>query len=215
LSFAPWALATGAATALAVIGKTRGPLWLHYVGKPCILLALAAAALSLPSSLPPPARAWLIAALVFAWLGDIVLMFGRLSFVLGLASFLLAHAAYLVCFALETPWHWGQLAYLVGLLPVAAVAMRGVLGHVGRLAPAVVLYAMVLMGVAWRLLSRFDRLEQLGPIACALGAVGGALFVLADSLLVRRRFAGIAVPYWLELGSYAAAQACIVAATTR
>jgi uncharacterized membrane protein YhhN len=200
---------------LAVIGKTRGPLWLHHVAKPCMLVALLAAAGRLPSSLPESARVWLICALALAWVGDVALMFGRLGFLIGLGSFLLAHAAYFTCFSLATPWRWGQLVYLAPLLPVALLAMRGVLRNVGRLAPAVVVYAVVLTGVAWRLLSRFDQLAQLGPVACFLGALGSALFMLADALLVRRRFAGAKVPYWLELGSYAAAQACIVAATLR
>jgi uncharacterized membrane protein YhhN len=215
VGFWPWALMTGAATTVAVLGKTRGPLGLHLAGKPGMLPPLIAAAWLLPSSLAPSAHAWFIAALALAWLGDVALMFGRLGFFVGLGSFLLAHAAYLVCFSLELPWRPNQVTYLAALLPVSLLAMRGVLGHVGRLAPLVALYAVVLAGVVWRLLSRFDRLEQLGPVACVLGAAGGGLFMLADALLVRRRFAGAQVPYWLELGSYAVAQTCIVAATVR
>jgi uncharacterized membrane protein YhhN len=215
LGFWPWALVTGLATAVAVLGKTRGPRWLHLAAKPGIVPPLIVAAGLLPSSLASSTRAWLIAALALAWLGDVALMFGRLGFFIGLGSFLLAHAAYLVCFSLELPWRLSQLTYLAALLPVSLLAMRGVLGHVGRLAPLVAIYAGVLAGVVWRLLSRFDRLDQLGPVACVLGAAGGGLFMLADALLVRRRFAGVKVPYWLELGSYALAQTCIVAATVR
>ena len=209
----PWVLALAAAVALAIAGRTRGPLWLHYLGKPAMLPILLAWTFSFPSALPDQAQPWLWAALALAWVGDIALMFGRVGFLLGLASFLLGHLAYLVCFSFEVPWRWPQLAYLAAVLPFAILAMRGVLPRVGRLKPPVLAYAIVLTGVAWRLVTRFDRVEQLGAAAWLLGAVGGGLFVLADSLLVRRRFAGAKVPYWLELGSYAASQACIVAST--
>jgi len=198
------------ATALAVIGRTRGPGWLHFAAKPLIVPGLLLPVLTLPSGLPANALPWLVAALSLAWVGDVALMFKR-GFIPGLVAFLLAHVAYLACFSVELSWRWQQLGYLLVVLPFAWVAMRGVLSHVGRLKPAVALYAVVLTGVAWRLLARVDVLGL--TAACAVGILGGAVFMLADSLLVRRRFAGTKVPYWLELGTYAAAQACIVAAT--
>lgn len=205
-------LATGVATAMAIVGRTRGPKWLHFLGKPLILAPLLAATLWLPSLLPANARVFLTAALVLAWLGDIALMFPR-GFVLGLLGFLLAHVSYLLCFGVESQWKWSQLAWLVVVLPLLFLGLRGVLPRVGRLRVPVVIYAGTLTLVAWRLLSRVDRLEQIGTRSCALGIAGGLLFVLADSLLVRRRFAEAKVPYWLELGSYAASQVCIVGAT--
>lgn len=197
------------ATALAVVGRTRGPLWLHRAAKPAMLPPLFAATLLFPSALPPQARPWLAAALGLAWLGDIALMFSGRGFVLGLASFLLAHVAYLVCFSQESAWAWGSLPWLAAVLPFAFLGVHGVLPHVGRLKVPVLAYAGVLTLVAWRLLVRFDQPRWL------LGLAGGALFVLADSLLVRRRFAGAKVPYWLELGTYAASQLAIVGSTLK
>ncbi len=189
------------ATVLAVVGRTRGPGWLHYAAKPLIIPGL------LLVASPQP---WLIAALVLAWAGDVALMFKR-GFIPGLVAFLLAHVAYLACFAVELPWRWQQLGYLLIVLPFSLLAMRGVLQHAGRLKPAFALYAVVLTAVVWRLVARVDVLGL--TAACGLGIFGGAVFMLADALLARRRFAGTQVPYWLELGSYALAQACIVAAT--
>lgn len=209
----PWALATSIAASLAIAGRTRGPIWLHYLFKPAMLLALLAMAFTLPSALPPAARPWLFAALALAWAGDVALMFGTRGFIIGLISFLLAHVAYLVCFSLELTWTWGQLVSLALVLPFSCLGVRGALPHVGRLKPAVITYACVLTLVAWRLLARIERADQLGLTSCLLGIAGGALFVLADSLLVRRRFAAAKIPYWLELGSYAASQLCIVAST--
>jgi alkylglycerol monooxygenase len=205
-------LATAVATALAIAGRTRGPAWLHVIGKPGILPPLLAATLWLPSILPTNARVFLTAALVLAWLGDVALMFRR-GFTLGLLSFLLAHVFYLLCFGVESPWRWQQLAWLAAVIPLLFLGLRGVLPRVGRLKFAVVIYASTLTLVAWRLLARVDRLEQIGTRSFALGLAGGLLFVLADSLLVRRRFAEAKIPYWLELGSYAASQVCIVGAT--
>lgn len=205
------ALLSVLATALAIVGRTRGPPWLHFLGKPLILPPLAAAAFLVPSLLPDSARGFLAAALALAWLGDIALMFRR-GFVPGLLSFLLAHVAYLICFWVEAQGSWA-LGWLVPLLLLGYFALRGVLGRVGRLKLPIVLYASILTLVAWRLLARVERLEELGVRSCVLGVVGGLLFILADSLLVRRRFAEAKVPYWLELGSYAGAQLCIVGAT--
>ena len=205
-------LATGIATALAIAGRMRGPMWLHFLGKPLILPPLLVATYWLPSLLPANARVFLTAALVLAWLGDIALMFRR-GFVPGLLSFLLAHVSYLLTFAVELEWRWGQLAWLVVVVPLLFLGLRGVLRRVGRLKIPIVIYASTLTLVSWRLLARVDRLEQIGARSCVLGIAGGLLFVLADSLLVRRRFAEAKIPYWLELGSYAASQACIVGAT--
>jgi uncharacterized membrane protein YhhN len=202
------------ATSVAVVGKTRGPMWLHYLGKPMILPPLLLATVGFPSLLQPDARLVLITALTFAWLGDVALMFhGVRAFILGLLSFLLAHIAYLVCFSFELPWRWNQLVWLLTLLPLLYLGLRGVLARVGRLKVAIVIYATALMLVAWRLLVRFDCWEQIGARSWSLGLAGAGLFILADSLLVRRRFAGAKVPYWLELGTYAASQVCIVGAT--
>lgn len=206
-------LAAAVATTLAVIGKTKGPQWLHYAGKPLILPPLLAAVLLLPSLLPANAHLFLVFALVLAWVGDVALMFGKREFMIGLVSFLFAHVAYVVCFTLESTWALGRLLWLLPIFPLAYFGLRGVLAHVGRLKVPVVIYASALTLVAWQLLARITALEQLGMRSWILGFAGGLLFILADSLLVRRRFAGAKIPYWLELGSYSASQVCIVAAT--
>jgi alkenylglycerophosphocholine/alkenylglycerophosphoethanolamine hydrolase len=205
-----FALALALATALAVLGRTRGPLWLHYATKPLIVAPLVAGVVVLPSRLPPAAHGWLLTALLLCWVGDVALMFGRRAFYLGLGAFLLAHVAYLVCFSVELPWRWQQLPWLLPVLPLTYLGMRGVLPYVGRLRPAVLAYASALSLLAWRL---FARWSELGWRGWLIGAVGAVLFVLGDSLLARRRFASAPAPYWLELGAYGAAQACIVAST--
>ena len=108
-----------------------------------------------------------------------------------------------------------QFVWLLTVLPLFYVGLHGVLARVGRLKVPVVLYATALTLVAWRLIVRFERWEQIGALSWSLGLTGAGLFILADSLLVRRRFAEAKVPYWLELGAYAASQLCIVGATLR
>jgi uncharacterized membrane protein YhhN len=210
----PFVAVAVVATALAVFGRTKGPDWIHFLAKPAILPPLLAAVYWLPSLLPPSARVALAVALTLAWIGDIALMFGR-GFLIGLVSFLFAHVAYLACFSLESPLAWSQVVWLLAVVPFAYLGLRGVLAYVGRLKIPVLIYATALALVAWRLLVRFDRVEEIGAPSWILGVVGGGLFILGDSLLVRRRFAKARIPYWLELGSYAASQVCIVAATVR
>jgi uncharacterized membrane protein YhhN len=206
-------LLSALATSVAVVGKMGGPISLHYIGKPLILPPLVVTVAVFPSVLPASAQLMLAIALVFAWLGDIALMLPGRGFIAGLASFLVAHVAYLVCFSFESPWRSTQLVWLLPVLPLLYLGLRGVLARVGRLKVPIVVYATALALVTWRLLVRFERWEQVGVLSWALGCAGAGLFVLADSLLVRRRFAEARVPYWLELGAYAASQLCIVSAT--
>jgi uncharacterized membrane protein YhhN len=48
-----------------------------------------------------PTKKWLLSALIFSWIGDVILMFadkGELYFIFGLVSFLIAHILFIVLF---------------------------------------------------------------------------------------------------------------------
>ncbi len=79
---------------LIVIGKDDFAWYLKPILLPCLLLAT-------NESSDFPTKKGLLFALLFSWIGDIVLMFadkGELFFIFGLVSFLIAHVLFIVLF---------------------------------------------------------------------------------------------------------------------
>lgn len=208
-----WLAAAALCGALAIWGKHPDRMLAHWLAKPATISFVIVATMVVPSVLPAPGRAALLVALVLSLAGDVFLMLPGRLLVPGLVSFLLAHISYITAFSLEVPWSAGQLPWLAAPAVVALPVVRSLWPHLGRLRPAVLVYIGALVVLAWRLLARSEALPQLGLAAWGLGALGAALFLLADALLAHRRFAGANVPYVLELGAYFAAQACIACST--
>lgn len=164
-----------AAGADAVVGATK-PLLM-----PALLLGLV---LGLPVR-RSRLLLWGGLALVFSWLGDVLLQNpGDIGFLLGMGAFGLAHLAYLALYlgplrTRRVPW-WGILLGLVwwgGMVGILAA-------HLGGLLVPVALYGLVLGAAA----------------VCALAtrpivAVGALVFLVSDTLLALDRFLpGFAFP---------------------
>lgn len=116
-------------------------------------------------------------AILFSWAGDVALAStGELAFLVGLGFFLLAHIAYLVVFLRKL-----RMVKLPTLAIVYALWWLGLVvvlaPHLGSLLIPVAVYGLVL-GAMGALALRCDiRI-----------AVGGALFVISDTLLGLDRF---------------------------
>ena len=184
---APVALAgIVAASALIAIAGAYWPAmpWLHWLFKPLTTLLIAAMVWRTPAALPRY-RAWLLAGLALSTAGDVFLMLPFDAFVAGLASFLLAHVAYLA--ALNTRerlfaarWPFALYAIVAGLVLSQLWA-----GLPGELRVPVIVYVVVLAGMAAQALAVWWRRRD-GAALC--GAWGGAFFVLSDALLAWDRF---------------------------
>jgi uncharacterized membrane protein YhhN len=183
---------------------------IHWAFKPLPALLLLLAVLSFSPA--EPARTLVVTGLIFSLLGDVILMMPRRWFAVGLASFLVALLCYAIAFSAGVEielWHLPVL--LLPLAPASWVQQRLWPHLSARLRPAVLVYVGAMTLLLWRLLVRFG-----GPASfesCAVALAGGTAFMIADSLLALRRFAGWRVPYPLELGSYYVAQACLAAST--
>jgi uncharacterized membrane protein YhhN len=119
------------------------------------------------------------AGIVASWVGDVLL---GVSFVVGLAAFALAHLAYVTLFvgpARRRRIAWPALAYLVWL----AVLVPVLWPHLGSLAPAVVVYGLLLAATA-----------ATATGVNATTAWGALAFLASDSLLAFRLF-------WPNFGS--------------
>ncbi|MBT8221185.1 MAG: lysoplasmalogenase [Bacteroidia bacterium] len=174
----------------------------RYLTKPLILISLLLYYYIRSSS---PAPIFLIA-LVFALIGDTVLMFDNL-FLIGLGAFLLMQILYAVSFIKQIGKRNNKKILLTLLVLIITVAIQMVLlPHVaGMLIPVIaytlVIGAMVIAGI-WRIESGQQYLWVLS---------GVFLFMVSDSILALNKFA-FEIPFGglLVMSTYIAAQYLIV-----
>jgi uncharacterized membrane protein YhhN len=155
----------------------------EYVCKPGALVALVvAAALLDPASGAEARRHWLVAALLFSLVGDVLLMIPRDYFVGGLSAFFVAHVCYIAGF-----WSRGPtLVPLLGAVAIAAVAVglvgRRILSAARAREPELVAPVTAYVVVIGAMLA--TALAVGNPVA----AVGATLFVASDSMIAWDRF---------------------------
>ena len=191
------------AACLAIAGALFAPssLPLHYVFKPVTTLLLIAIAWR--SVDVHGFRTGVLAGLGFSLLGDVALMLPVDAFAVGLGAFLLAHLAYIAAFRRRA-----NVRDVIAAGVVYALIATGLLSVLLPEVPSalrwpVLAYVVVLVGMA------AFAFGARGTAGARL-AVGGALFVLSDSLLAWDRFVEPLPfsPIWV-LASYWAAQWCI------
>jgi uncharacterized membrane protein YhhN len=201
-----WCAAIAVSAALTIAAAARERRAAFYVLKPLTTLLIIGLALTQHADidLGPFYRPLIVAGLVFSLAGDVLLMLPRDRFVAGLAAFLLAHLLYIGAFTFGVRTIW----WIV--LPLAAygvVLLRILLPHVAnRLKAPVIVYALVLLAMAWAAAAR----GVTGLPGGAFAAAGALLFVASDSALAINRFAR---PFRgadaVVLGTYYAAQTLI------
>ena len=204
----PWALAVVACAAVAVWGRHPGRIVFHWLFKPLTTLLLLTVAFLMVQE--GPARSWVLLALVLSLAGDLILMGPDRWFAAGLAAFLGALVCYAIAYTHQIPPEPRQLVYLILPAAVGLLVLRGLWPSLGKLRVPVAVYAAALALLGWRALSRFDALD-LSLRAWAYGCLGAGLFMTGDTLLARNRFLKRPVPYGVELGTYYAAQWCLIA----
>ncbi|WP_448809560.1 lysoplasmalogenase [Agromyces bauzanensis] len=185
-----------------------GPGWAVTATKALLmpLLVLAVVLIARPSA--GATMRLLVFAIALSWAGDVALSFpGALAFVVGLGCFLGAHIVYIAVF-LRMPRN-RRLPPARALLYVLWYAVfLALLGpHTGALLVPVALYGLVLAAMA-----------ATAALHGRLVAIGGALFVLSDSVLGLGRFLpGYDFPLHdlVVMTSYLAAQGLIAAGVLR
>jgi uncharacterized membrane protein YhhN len=158
---------------------------LEFALKPLTLALLIAATVAAHLGTVEP---WVVAGLGFGLLGDIVLLAADEKetgppFLIGLGSFLVGHICYLVAFARAGVRLIDVAAGLLIVLGIAALALpqvlRGAARAAGReFAVVVAAYATILAAMAVLAIGT-------GLVATA---IGGATFLISDTLLARERF---------------------------
>jgi len=203
-----WVAAIAVSAVLAIVASTRG--WRNgvYVFKPLTTLLILGLVLTGPAHvyLHPLYRPLVAAGLAFSLAGDVLLMLPRDRFAAGLAAFLAAHLLYIGAFTTGGVHATGWI--VLALAAYAVVLLRILLPHVPtRLRPAVTVYALALLAMAW---TAAERDATSPPPSGALTLLGGVLFVASDSALAIDRFARqFRGADAVVLGTYYAAQALI------
>jgi len=182
----------------------------HFLVKPSIVFSLIFLVSHQKSALKSLERILLIVALGFSGIGDILLMFVKVSewyFIAGLVAFLIAHIFYLALFYKQRNKHRKSYLPLV-LLYLYSLAFGYIItDSLGAMLIPVIAYEIVILLMAS---AAFLRKQAVNPFSYKLVSAGALFFLLSDSLLAFNKFY-IAIPYsgiWIML-SYALAQYCI------
>lgn len=204
---------SGAAAVLAFVGAL--PAVLAFVFKPLTTLLIIGFAWPRGANAMKQ-RNLIRLGLILSLAGDVFLLWPKEGFLPGLVAFLLAHLAYIAAFCVPV-----RLAAKPGVFAAYALVAAAILyalwpGVPGGLRAPVVAYVVCLATMAaqafvwWR--SSLASQAADAPLARA-AALGGALFMLSDSLLATNKF-GVPLPLsslWILL-SYWLAQWCIASA---
>jgi uncharacterized membrane protein YhhN len=162
----------------------------EYVSKPMIVALLALYFLSQTNQFASGLKKWVIAALVFSWTGDVLLLFqqnDQLFFLLGLSVFLIAHIFYIVFFhrvrikegIKGNPW-------LLVIVVIYYAALLTILSpFLGDMKLPVRIYGIV---ISFMFMLAMHMLAIKNKIAGKWMMIGALLFVISDSTLAVNKF---------------------------
>ena len=137
----------------------------------------------------PEVRMFVVAALVFGWIGDVFLLFknGKIFMLLGVCAFAIGHIFYIGAMLSEHP-----SLHVLMLIPVALCVIwmtfvyRKLLPYAPKsLKKPGLLYALLLSGTC---LSALYVLLVTGKPAYLIAFVGGLFFMLSDTLLTGQKY---------------------------
>lgn len=157
---------------------------------------------------------WVLLAMGFSWLGDVLLIGGDQPglFIAGLATFLMAQLAYATTFSLNASGEKGLLSRKPWLaLPVLALAgsvYAYLYPHLGEMRIPVSIYVLAIGSMVLAAMNRLAWADKKAGIWVLLGALS---FLLSDALLAVNKFVA-PIPLsglWIML-TYIAAQYLIV-----
>jgi uncharacterized membrane protein YhhN len=157
----------------------------------------------------------ILAALVFSWLGDILLLWNHL-FVYGLGAFLMAHVCYIIGFRvaqkiatrIEEVNFVKSFLYNLPIYLAAAFTFYLINPNLGSMKLPVILYILVIVGMV---ATARDRFKKCNPSSFWQVFIGAVLFFVSDGAIAISRFfwefpeSGIVI-----MGTYATAQLLIV-----
>lgn len=158
---------------------------LYLAAKPLLMITLLIYFVSATRN-HPSWRAYVVAALVFSWAGDVFLISSE-WFIAGLVSFLIAHVFYIIAYH-KTGAAKGQLKPLdiLKFVLYGVVLIGLIYPGLGDLLIPVLIYALVLLSMGiWA----HKRRGATNANSFKLVASGAILFALSDGLIAVNKFA--------------------------
>ena len=162
----------------------------EYFFKPLIIIWLLAYFILQLRTVQSSLKKWIIAALFFSWIGDVLLLLkddNSLFFLLGLSSFLVAHIFYILFFHfikgkenVKSRW------YFVLIVGLYYVIIKNLLSpYLGDMKLPVSIYAVF---ISFMFMLSLHVLLIKNKIAGWLMMTGALLFIISDSLLAINKF---------------------------
>lgn len=203
--------------AIDLFAAYSGNETLRYFSKP-LLMPLLIVYFIFNTNTGTSLKKWIVLALVFSWLGDVLLMFearNNIFFIFGLVAFLIAHIFYILFYEnilkLENlkKNYWlfiPVLIYYVALIYLLSP-------HLGEMKLPVRVYGVV---ISYMLIQALQITRIKNRAASAMMITGAILFIASDSILAMNKFyqpfelAGIAI-----MITYGMAQLLITLGATR
>jgi uncharacterized membrane protein YhhN len=177
-----------------LVTNLAGIVWPHEllrdVAKPVIVISLAGYFFTATQLINSSLKKWIFFALLFSWMGDVLLMFqarNGIFFLLGLSSFLIAHIFYIIFF------HKIRLAEAIKSRPVTLILVVIYYGllisflspYLGDMKLPVRVYGVV---ISFMCMLAIHMLFLPVKKAGLLLFTGALLFVISDSVLAIAKF---------------------------
>jgi len=176
--------------AVHIAGEYLPFTYVSYITKPLLMIILVNGFITATHGIVSTLKKWVIMALCFSWLGDVLLMFqskDALFFLLGLSAFLLAHIFYILFFhGVKQNEKIGSRWWL--LLPVVVyyATLIGLLyPYLADMKIPVPVYGIV---ISFMLLLALHMLFIKNKTAGKWMASGAVLFIISDSVLAINKF---------------------------
>jgi uncharacterized membrane protein YhhN len=199
--------------AAELIAVTFDILVVQTIAKPLIMITLMVYYISGVSE----RNYFFIAALVFCWLGDVLLMFqgDEIFFIAGLVAFLSGHVLYVFSYrqlrdpeGVEGLLSTQKIRYSFPIILAGTGLVVVLLPHLGELKIPVMIYALVLTIMVLQALFRFGFTSKR---SFALIFVGAIFFMISDSALAINKFMHpLPMASLLIMSTYMSAQFLIV-----
>lgn len=192
-------------TAVHLIALLADSVVIAALSQVLLMPALALVLLVLPRDDRGPAWPWALGALAGSWVGDSLprVVPEDAEFLAMVGGFAVAQVLWIVAFT-RVPRGRSPMAWTLLLIVVAIALLAVTVPAAGVLAPAIVVYGLLLLAVAY-----------LASSHGWIGGLGGALFVLSDGLIALGAFRPELVEWpqrdLVVMATYVAAQALFVA----
>ena len=160
----------------------------HYITKPLLVSSLIIFFLKQNHHQDSKTKQFVVSALIFSMLGDILLMFTEMNslfFIGGLLSFLIAHVMYILVFLKKRNIAKKALKFMLPLLVYTIGLFYFIKEGLGDLFISVIIYMFVILMMAT---TAFLREGSVSKNSYNLVFLGAIFFIISDSLLALNKF---------------------------